>query len=72
MKAKLVVIANKGSVCSMGIGDKYKGGGGGWRLGGVRGDLKRDVLVWLNALYHWKINALLMVKPVKVFVNNHP
>lgn len=27
MKAKLVVIANKGSVCSMGIGDKYKGGG---------------------------------------------
>lgn len=29
MKAKLVVIANKGSVCSMGIGDKYKGGGGG-------------------------------------------
>ena len=47
MKAKLVVIANKGSVCSMGIGDKYKGGGGG---GSVRGDLKRDVLVWLNTL----------------------
>ena len=68
MKAKLVVIANKGSVCSMGIGDKYKGGGGG----GGGGDLKRDVLVWLNALYQWKINALLMVKPVKVFVNNHP
>ena len=62
MKAKLVVIANKGSVCSMGIGDKYKGGGGGGGLG--RGDLKLDV--------QWKINALLMVKPVKVFVNNHP
>ena len=44
MKAKLVVITNKGSVCSMGIGDKYKGGGA------VRGDLKRDVLVWLNTL----------------------
>ena len=29
MKAKLVVIANNGSVCSVGIGDKYKGGGGG-------------------------------------------
>lgn len=70
MKAKLVVIANKGSVCSMGIGDKYKGGEGGG--GGMRGDLKRDVLVWLNALYQWKINALLTVKPVKVFVNNHP
>ena len=43
MKAKLVVIANKGSVCLMGIGDKYKGG---WWGGGVvvRGDLKRDVL----------------------------
>lgn len=41
MKAKLVVIANKGSVCSMGIGNKYKGGGGGV----VRGDLKRYVLV---------------------------
>ena len=34
MKAKLVVIANKGSVCSMGIGDKYKGGGGGVEVGG--------------------------------------
>ena len=68
MKAKLVVIANKGSVCSMGIGNKYKGGGGGV----VRGDLKRYVLVWLNTLWQWKINALLMVKPVKVFVNNHP
>ena len=44
MKAKLVVIANKESVCSMGIGDKYKGGGGGGG-GAVRGDLKRDVLV---------------------------
>lgn len=41
MKAKLVVIANKGSVCSMGTGNKYKGGGGGV----VRGDLKRYVLV---------------------------
>lgn len=48
MKAKLVVITNKGSVCSMGIGDKYKGGRGGG--GAVRGDLKRDVLVWLNTL----------------------
>ena len=44
MKAKLIVIANKGSVCSMGIGNKYKGGGGG-----VRGDLQRDVLV--DSLY---------------------
>ena len=45
MKAKLVVIANKVSVCSMGIGDKYKGGVGGGGGGAVRGDLKRDVLV---------------------------
>ena len=36
MKAKLVVIANKGSVCSMGIGDKYKGGGGGGRERGPK------------------------------------
>ena len=44
MKAKLVVIANKGSVCSIRKGNKYKARGGG---GGsvVRGDLKRDVLV---------------------------
>ena len=33
MKAKLLVIANKGSVCSMGIGDKYNGGGGGGGVG---------------------------------------
>ena len=71
MKAKLVVIANKGSVCSMGIGKKYKAEGGG-RGGVVRGDLKRDVLVWLNTLWQWKINALLMVNQVKVFVNNYP
>ena len=36
MKAKLVVIANKGSVCSMGIGDKYKGGGGGGQGEGAK------------------------------------
>lgn len=34
MKAKLVVIANKGSVCSMGIGKKYKAEGGGRGGGG--------------------------------------
>ena len=45
MKAKLVVIANKESVCSMGIGEKYKGGGGGAGGAVMRGDLKRDVLV---------------------------
>ena len=38
MRAKLVVIANKGSVCLMGIGNKYKAGGSV-----VRGDLKLDV-----------------------------
>ena len=37
MKAKLVVIANKESVCSMGIGDKYKGGGGVGGGGSERG-----------------------------------
>ena len=42
MKGKLVVIANKGSVCSMRIGNKYKARGGGGSV--VRGDLKRDVL----------------------------
>lgn len=41
MKAKLVVIANKGSVCSIRKGNKYKARGGSV----VRGDLKRDVLV---------------------------
>ena len=43
MKAKLVVIANKGSVCSIWKGNKYKAGGGGGAV--VRGDLKRDLLV---------------------------
>ena len=37
MKAKLVVIANKGSVCLMGIGDKYKGGWWGGGGGSERG-----------------------------------
>lgn len=37
MEAKLLVIANKGSVCLMRIGNKYKGwGGGGW-VGSERG-----------------------------------
>lgn len=35
MKAKLVVIANKGSVCSIRKGNKYKAGGGG--VGSERG-----------------------------------
>ena len=41
MKAKLVVITNKGSVCSMGIGDKYKGGRGGGGGGGGGGASER-------------------------------
>ena len=45
MKAKLVVIANKGSVCSIRKGNKYKARGGGGGGSVVCGAQKRVVVL---------------------------